>query len=488
MNAQPHRTRWIFSSAVLFLGVLALIAICIVLSESNSGLEQRLVDSASQLRQSKDQVKKHEDLIRTLTASLKSSQELSSELQQALDRSYVELEEAKDEFRRQQAVAEMENRDLQLEISKLQLQITSLGKEIVGLEKRNQEQKIKIADLEKRIDEQRTLIAALEKRIDEQAREIVALEKRIGEQRTEIVALKKTAADQVKEIVVLKQRVLDQLKEIADLKERIVGYQVEIAALNQQVANQQTQIASLDELLKKRRREPFINSVGIWMVPINDGQFQMGSLPNTPGAKPDEVLHDVQLTRPFYMSAHEVTQEQYSRVIKARPPWEGEAFVNNGPRYPASYVTYDDAVKFCDTLTAMEGIPGATYRLPTEAEWEYACRAGRNAPPGAVNAWLGPGDRPPQRVGQKRPNPWGLYDMHGNVEEWCQDWYGPYNLAAVVDPTGPDEGLKRVLRGGSINLPAIVARSASRESGDKDDIRSSRGFRVIRTYTAPQGG
>ena len=106
-----------------------------MLSESNSGLEQRLVDSASQLRQSKDQVKKHEDLIRTLTASLKSSQELSSELQQALDRSYVELEEAKDEFRRQQAVAEMENRDLQLEISKLQLQITSLEKEIVGLEK-----------------------------------------------------------------------------------------------------------------------------------------------------------------------------------------------------------------------------------------------------------------------------------------------------------------------------------------------------------------
>jgi sulfatase modifying factor 1 len=401
MSEQPHMTHWKFTASILFLGALALIAISFMLRESNSNLEQRLIDSANQLRESKDQVKKNEDLILTLTDRLKSAQELANDLRQTIERSYAKLEETKDKFIRQLAAAEMKNSDLQLEISKLQLQITSLG------------------------------------------------------------------------------------EEIADLKERIEGYQTEIADLKKQVAQQQTQIASLEGLLEKRRREPFKNSVDIWMVPINDGAYQMGSPPGAPGAEPDEKIHAVQLTRPFYMSAYEVTQQQYSMVIKARPPWEDEEFVKNGPNYPASWVTYDHAVEFCRILTEHHAIPGATYRLPTEAEWEYACRAGAKAAPGGNNAWLGPNDQSPHPVGQKQPNLWGLYDMHGNVDEWCQDWYGPYDPKAVVNPTGPENGMDRVVRGGTVNLPPIVARSSNREFGDPMDSRSSRGFRVIRTYTAP---
>jgi formylglycine-generating enzyme required for sulfatase activity len=157
------------------------------------------------------------------------------------------------------------------------------------------------------------------------------------------------------------------------------------------------------------------------------------------------------------------------------------------------YVSHDDAVEFCRRLSKQEGVE---YRLPTEAEWEYACRAGTTtafsfgddeAKLGQYawydkNAW-DIGEKYAHRVGQKLPNPWGLYDMHGNVWEWCQDWYAPYGSETVVsDPVGPAQGDYRVLRGGSfLNLTSYV-RSAFRYAYQPVNRNTNFGFRAARTY------
>jgi formylglycine-generating enzyme required for sulfatase activity len=157
-------------------------------------------------------------------------------------------------------------------------------------------------------------------------------------------------------------------------------------------------------------------------------------------------------------------------------------------------VSHDDAVEFCRRLSKQEGVE---YRLPTEAEWEYACRAGTttaysfgdgDAKLGQYawydkNAWdIGEGYA--HRVGQKLPNRWGLYDMHGNVQEWCQDWYGPYGSEKVVsDPAGPAEGGRRVLRGGSFSNQSSFVRSALRELHPVYRYLTN-GFRAARTYSA----
>ena len=152
-------------------------------------------------------------------------------------------------------------------------------------------------------------------------------------------------------------------------------------------------------------------------------------------------------------------------------------------------VSWDEAVEFCRKLSELpaEKAQGNVYRLPTEAEWEYACRAGTTTAFSIADSESLLGDyewydmnseNMTHPVGQKKPNSWGLYDMNGNVSEWCSDWYGDYQINAVTDPTGPASGSEHVSRGGSFIAQAVTCRPSERESGDGP--RRNLGFRVVR--------
>jgi sulfatase modifying factor 1 len=181
----------------------------------------------------------------------------------------------------------------------------------------------------------------------------------------------------------------------------------------------------------------------IWCPP---GAFLMG-----PGPWKEEPAHPVILTKGFYLGKYEVTQEQYEKVIGTNP----SKFKGN--KLPVETISWDIAVAFCDELNKKERIPRSwEFTLPTEAQWEYACRAGTttayswgdNITPQHAN-YNESGINKTVEVGSYKPNPWGFFDMHGNVWEWCLDWFGPYSPDLAVDPMGASNGIQRVMRGGS---------------------------------------
>jgi formylglycine-generating enzyme required for sulfatase activity len=202
------------------------------------------------------------------------------------------------------------------------------------------------------------------------------------------------------------------------------------------------------------------------------------------------------------LGAFEVTQAQYRQVMGTNPShFQGDVVAERHPKtnrvvkevdtssYPVEEVSWEDAVEFCRKLSQLpeEKKAGRVYRLPTEAEWEYACRAGSKTAYsfGASSqslgdyAWFdGNSGSQTHPVGEKKPNAWGLYDMHGNVWEWCSDWYGDYPKGAVSDPTGPREGSARVFRGGGWDFEAALCRSAFRSGFSPSDRFSYYGFRV----------
>jgi formylglycine-generating enzyme required for sulfatase activity len=208
------------------------------------------------------------------------------------------------------------------------------------------------------------------------------------------------------------------------------------------------------------------NSLGMEFVLIPAGTFQMGA--NDSAAYGDEKpVHTVRITQPYYMGKYEVTHGQWQAVMGNNP----SKFTGDSNR-PVENVSWDDVQEFIRRLNAREG--GATYRLPTEAEWEYAARAGTttrwsfgdDASQLGRYVWYDGNARGQTHpVGQLQPNPWGLYDMHGNVWEWVQDWYGNYTSSTAVDPAGPSTGSLRVLRGGGWGSPARICRSALRRGG-----------------------
>ena len=231
---------------------------------------------------------------------------------------------------------------------------------------------------------------------------------------------------------------------------------------------------------------PLVNRIGIVLVPIPAGEFTMGSDSTTIYQE-----HPVKITKPFHLGAFEVTQEQYEKVTGKNPSYF------KGPNNPVELVSWKDAVEFCRKLSQLpkEKAAGHVYRLPTEAEWEYACRAGTTAAYSFGDdasqlgqyAWFdensGTTTHP---VGGKKPNPWGLYDMHGNVWEWCHDWHGEYPSEPVTDPTGPTTGSYRVLRGGSRFFNAWYCRSGYRDWSLPPYRNNSLGFRVARGPSASQ--
>ena len=238
------------------------------------------------------------------------------------------------------------------------------------------------------------------------------------------------------------------------------------------------------------------NSIGMKLIEIPAGKFMMGSPAGEKDRDSDEEQVAVTLTKPFWLGKTEVTQGQWQQVMSTEP-WKGKDFVLADKDCPATYVSFFDAVEFCDKLTDLERKAGRLkdseeYRLPTEAEWEYACRAGTTTAFSFgddskldSHAWWGPLDSKDEsfhKVGSKKPNPWGLYDMHGNVGEWCSDWYGE-KLPGGTNPVGPEGGDARVLRGGSGFLPEF-GRSAGRNFYVPSRLLYNLGFRVARSRSA----
>ena len=224
------------------------------------------------------------------------------------------------------------------------------------------------------------------------------------------------------------------------------------------------------------------NSIGMRFVRIPAGTFDMGS--NRGGD--ERPVHRTQITKPFYLSRFEVTQEQWQRVMgttleqqrdKANTKWDTRGV---GPDFPMYYVSWLEAQTFVQRLNEGEGT--TAYYLPSEAQWEYACRAGVTGditPDLDARAWYGPNaGEQAHPVGLKMPNAWGLYDMQGNVLEWCADWYGAYKPEAQTDPQGPDSGEGRIVRGGCWFLDADGCRAADRIMGDPEKRNSSLGFRL----------
>ncbi|MFC1735089.1 formylglycine-generating enzyme family protein, partial [Candidatus Hydrogenedentota bacterium] len=227
--------------------------------------------------------------------------------------------------------------------------------------------------------------------------------------------------------------------------------------------------------------EEVTNSIGMKLKLIQPGSFMMGS---DHGLETQKPVHKVTITRPFYIGIYEVTQAQYEEIARYNP----SKF--KGPIRPVEQLTWDDAKRFCKRLSEKEKME---YRLPTEAEWEYACRAGTTTECYWGNgfderfAWCSENSGHETReVGMSRPNPWGLHDMLGNVNEWCEDWYrGGFARMEEVDPEGPSGGKGHVLRGGCWTTPPDHVRCATRTASAaiRKRMYGDFGFRIVRSLS-----
>lgn len=283
---------------------------------------------------------------------------------------------------------------------------------------------------------------------------------------------------------------------------------------NVEKTEEQTPPASLEKTLDQPFLKSYtesVNGIGIEMVGIKGGAFTMGSPDSEVGHNKNEgPQHQVTLS-PFYIGKYEVTQAQW-RVIATKLPKE-KMELKPDPSYfkgynlPVEQVSWEQAVEFCERISKETG---KTYRLPTEAEWEYACRAGTTGSyAGNLDEMGWYGNNSGRRridadlisrtaadfykrirdngchthaVGQKKANGFGLYDMHGNVYEWCADWFGDYSGNPSVNPTGLNSGSDRVRRGGGWGFFAAYLRSASRTSLRPYVNIDFQGFRLVRTY------
>ena len=245
-----------------------------------------------------------------------------------------------------------------------------------------------------------------------------------------------------------------------------------------------------------------LSAAGLEMLWVEPGSFLMGSPISETERQRGETRHEVMLTRGFYLGIHEVTQTQYKAVMQGNTDVLSPTPSHfTGNERPVERVSWNDAQVFLARLNAGERTAGRlpvdwAYVLPTEAEWEYACRAGtvtvfssgnglssteanfRGASPYGPGAKPGPSPGQTSRVGSHAPNGWGFYDMHGNVWEWTADWLGQYSTGRLSDPKGSVSGLSRVKRGGSWFLPAAYLRSASRSGSPPADRSHDLGFRL----------
>lgn len=275
----------------------------------------------------------------------------------------------------------------------------------------------------------------------------------------------------------------------AKTKDELLKSAKAVAALIMEKSSTQTPSTPKQKVKEKK----ITNSFGMTFISIPSGDFMMGSHADEPGRGNDEVWHRVIISKPFYIQTTEVTQRQWQNVMGKNP----SHFKDCGDDCPVEVVSWNQAQEFIKRLNQVEGTD--KYRLPTEAEWEYAGRAGNTTPFYTGNCISTDqanydGNKPISccpsgkykkstgKVGSLPPNPWGLYNMYGNVWEWCQDWKGAYPAGQVTDPKGPASGKGRVLRGGSWLDDARNLRSARRFSYSPDFRDYDIGFRVVRNY------
>ena len=283
----------------------------------------------------------------------------------------------------------------------------------------------------------------------------------------------------------VKEEVKAQIAELAKLKleEEAKAKQMEMVKLKQE---EEAKVKQMELVKSKAGKEEVADIVKVAasiekdLVLIPVGKFMMGSPESEKGRRDNETQHEVTLTKSFYMGKYEVTQEQWESVMG------NNLSSNKGAKLPVTDVSWNDCQDFIKKLNASTK---GGYRLPTEAEWEYACRAGKTTAY-AVGASLtnidaniegGPAGSI-KAVGGYNPNAFGLYDMHGNVWEWCNDdWKADYPAGSATDPKGPATGTHRVLRGGSFIDFASLARSSDRLNNSPTDRFLNGGFRLVRT-------
>ena len=272
---------------------------------------------------------------------------------------------------------------------------------------------------------------------------------------------------------------------------KIVGNQGGAPEVNSELLTSKTKkinrIVKIEPVEKKIIR----NKLGMEFALIPPGSFRMGTVPPEEEKEFFSTLHQVELTKGFYMQVTEVTQRQWKELMGTNPSF----FKNCGDECPVEQVSWDKAQEFIKRLNQAEGTH--KYRLPTEAEWEYACRAGTKTPFSFgkcltteqanyngnypfVSCQKGLYMEKPFPVGSFPSNAWGLSGMHGNVWEWCQDWLGEYPSVTVVAPSGPPSGSLRVIRGGGWNSYARACRSGNRSGNETTKRFANLGFRVVR--------
>ena len=238
----------------------------------------------------------------------------------------------------------------------------------------------------------------------------------------------------------------------------------------------QTPIANSDNITI-----PVRDGISIDMVRVEAGTFTMGATPEMKNPEGDEKpTHRVTLTNDYYIGKYEVTQALWKAVMGNNPS------ILKGDKLPVEYVSWDDCQEF---ISKLNRITGKTFRLPTEAEWEYAARGGNKSRgyqySGSSNIrkvawfWDNRGNKPHHAVGTKQANELGIYDMSGNVLEWCQDWYGAYSSSSQVNPTGANSESDRVLRGGSWGSDARFCRSSFRGNGAPGSRNGYLGLRLV---------
>jgi formylglycine-generating enzyme required for sulfatase activity len=260
----------------------------------------------------------------------------------------------------------------------------------------------------------------------------------------------------------------------------------------------------LDAAQPKDSPKEIRNSIEMRLRYIPEGKFTMGSPAVEKHRNADETQHEVTIRKAFYLGACEVTQEQYQKIMGANPSHfsgqgggKQQVVDRDTNDFPVERVSWNDAVEFCKKLSTKEN---KTYRLPTEAEWEYACRAGTKTvfhTGDDFNSYLaninglnyssygketsGPFYRSTRSVAEYKRNDFGLSDMHGNVQEWCADWYAEdyYKVSPKEDPSGPKEGTERVLRGGAWPSSAKSCRCAARNHLPPDEKTYTTGFRIV---------
>jgi formylglycine-generating enzyme required for sulfatase activity len=395
-------------------------------------------------------------------------------------------------------------------------------------ERKKLEEQIKLGEARVKVDEEKARLEAKKRETEEQLRKQKEAPEKLAEEQKR-----------------LEEKKLAEQKKKSD--EESARLEEEKKKLKEETKPTPTSIAPLPSQMPGEPQKRITNSIGMEFVLIPAGRFMMGGEEDPESVaknsayggqpkvmetfyKKEHPQHRVILTKPFYLQKTEVTVEQFRRfadesgyktdaeregwgrgvdfggkpINKDGVNWKAPGFKQNN-KEPVIMVSWNDAVAFISWLNKKEGT--GKYRLPTEAEWEYSCRAGTETPfywgktPSGKYAnfkdvtyakaypkdpWgiknVEDGYVHPAPVGSFLPNNYGLYDMSGNVQEWCQDWYGVYPSGQVTDPTGPSSGYERVLRGGSCYLPIAWIRSAFRRGVNPGARGVGIGFRVARDY------